>query len=78
MMDRSLNGQDKVCPSSTSCSAESFEKLVSTDIFPYYENPNEESSGKCLYTRIILKLQINYSCVWEQTHEIYLAILRIL
>ena len=77
-MDRSLNGYDKVCSSSTSFSAESLEKLSSTNVCPYYDNPNEVSSGKFLYTRIILKLQINCSSVWEQTHEIYLAIQRIL
>lgn len=77
MMDRSPS-EGKVCPSSNSFSAKCLEYLVSTNICPYYENHNEDSSGKYLFTRIIIKLQIKCSCVWEQTHEIYLAIQMIL
>lgn len=77
MMDNSPSGS-KLCPSSTSFRAKWLEYLVITNICPYCENRNEGSSGKYLYTRIIIKLQIKNSCVWEQTHEIYLAIQRVL
>lgn len=75
-MDRRLNGQDVLVQHLLVQNL--LKKLVSTNICPYFENPNEDSSGKYVYTRVILKLQINCSCVWEQTHEIYLAIQRIL
>lgn len=70
--------QVEVCPSSTSFRAKCIEYLVITNICPYYENQNEDSSGKYLYTRIKIKLQIKNSCVWEQTHETDLAIQRVL
>lgn len=68
----------KFCPSSTSFRAKCLEYVVRTNIHPYYKNQNEDTSGKYLNTRIIIKLQIKNSCVREQMHEIYLAIKRVL
>lgn len=56
MMDRSPS-EGKVCPSSNSFSAKCLEYLVSANICPYYENHNEDSSGKYLFTRIIISFR---------------------
>lgn len=67
MMDKSPS-ESKNCPNSTSFSTKCIAYLVSINIRPYYENQNEDSSGKYLRTRIIIKLPIKNSCVWKQTH----------